>query len=184
MRVNTTNINNSVVGVFPSSDLSLNWYVVYTKPLTEKKVAERLRTLGFEVYLPLYTTVKQWSDRKKKIEKPLISSVVFVRTSPQALNQIYAALGVSRVLKHLGQPAIVQDTEINNLRILLQEAHVTELQPIAIEPGALVEVTRGPFKGLLATAVQIQNALRLIIDIKHMGIAFSVNVPKSFVKLL
>ena len=79
MRVSTNKINNSDLGHFPLSDLSLNWYVVYTKPLTEKKVATRLTELGIEVYLPLYTTVRQWSDRKKKLEKPLINSVVFVR---------------------------------------------------------------------------------------------------------
>jgi len=47
-----------------------------------------------------------------------------------------------------------------------------------------VEVTRGPFKGVIATAVQVLNSMRLLIEIKQLGIAFSVNVPKSFVKPL
>jgi hypothetical protein len=59
-------MKNGAEGVFPSPYPSLNWFVVYTKPLTEKKVADRLCLLGIESYLPLYTTIRQWSDRKKK----------------------------------------------------------------------------------------------------------------------
>ena len=42
------------------------WYVLYTKPRHEIKALERLTQNGFEVYCPMKTTLKQWSDRKKK----------------------------------------------------------------------------------------------------------------------
>ena len=54
------------------------WYVIYTKPKNEKKVAERLQQIEIEVFCPLVTVVKQWSDRKKKIQIPLFNSYVFV----------------------------------------------------------------------------------------------------------
>jgi transcriptional antiterminator RfaH len=44
----------------------MNWLVLYTKPKNEVKVAERLAAAGINVYCPMVTTVKQWSDRKKK----------------------------------------------------------------------------------------------------------------------
>lgn len=169
---------------FPLSDPSLKWFVVYTKPLTEKKVAERLSLHGFEVYLPLYVTIKQWSDRKKKLEKPLINSVVFICCAEQDLQRLYSIQSVVGVLRQNGKPAIVKPHEIQNLRILLQQVGAAELEPIQLEPGTAVEVTRGPFKGVLGTAVQVLNALRVIIEIRQLGIAFSVNVPKSFVKTL
>ena len=74
--------------------------------------------------------------------------------------------------------------EIQNLRILLQEVGAAELEPIQLAPGTAVEVTRGPFKGVIGTAVQVLNTLRVIIEIRQLGVAFSVNVPKSFVKTL
>ena len=184
MRMIAKEINNSSLGSFPSSDLSLNWFVVYTKPLTEKKVAARLTELNLEVYLPLYTTVRQWSDRKKKLEKPLINSVVFVRCHPAELQRLYTVPSVAGVLRHDGKPAVVQAHEIQNLRILLQQVGAAELEPIALEPGTPIEVTRGPFKGIIGTAVQVLNSLRVIIEIRQLGVAFSVNVPKSFVKTL
>ena len=182
MRTLTTNTVKPLPNTL--SDPTEQWFVVYTKPLAEKKVAERIGQLGLAVYLPLYTTIKQWSDRKKKLEKPLISSVVFVQCAAADLHLLYNIQGFSRVLHHNGKPAVVQAHEIQNLRILLQEVGVGELKPLQIQPGAAVEVTRGPFKGVIATAVQVLNSMRLLIEIKQLGIAFSVNVPKSFVRPL
>ena len=100
--------NTMPVGIFPLSDPNLKWFVVYTKPLTEKKVAARLMQLGYEVYLPLFTTLKQWSDRKKKLEKPLINSVVFVRCQPAQLNGLYQVQSVSGILRQDSKPAEVR----------------------------------------------------------------------------
>jgi transcription antitermination factor NusG len=176
--------NTETTGANRPSDPTLSWFVVYTKPLTEKKVASRIPELGIEVYLPLYTTVRQWSDRKKKLEKPLINSVVFVRCQSAELHRLYTVPSVAGVLRHDGKPAVVQNHEIQNLRILLQEVGATELEPMALEPGTAIEVTRGPFKGIIGTAVQVLNSMRVIIEIRQLGVAFSVNVPKSFVKTL
>jgi transcription antitermination factor NusG len=161
-----------------------HWYVVYTQPKAEKKVAERLGLAGFEYYLPIITEWKQWSDRKKKIQRPLISSVVFVQCSPEKLAEVYPLYGVSRVLRYLGKPAIVQAHEIENLKIVLNEA----IEPLAVEsnvlPGSAVEVVRGPFKGLIGTAIMELNNVRIRIELHHLSLAFGVNVPKSFVKAL
>ncbi len=167
-----------------TNDPNWSWFVIRTKALTEKKVALRISALGLEVYLPLYTTIKQWSDRKKKIEKPLISSVVFVRCPEPHLQLLYTVPSVAGVLRHNGKPAIVQAHEIQNLRILLQQTDTAELEPLALEPGMLIEIIRGPFTGVIGTAIQVLGKLRVLIEIKQLGIAFSVNVPKSFVKTL
>jgi transcription antitermination factor NusG len=171
-------------GNLNQNDPKLNWYVVRTKALTEKKVALRVTEKGLEVYLPLYTTIQQWSDRKKKLEKPLISNVVFLHCAESDLQKLYTVPSVAGVLRYNGKPAVVQAHEIQNLRILLQQADATELEPIDLEPGMPIEVIRGPFKGVIGTAVQVLGKLRVRIDIKQLGIAFSVNVPKSFVKTL
>ena len=55
------------------------WYVIKTMSRAEKKTAERLYSMGFTTYLPLQTTIKQWSDRKKWVHFPLFRSYVFAR---------------------------------------------------------------------------------------------------------
>ena len=65
------------------------WYVVYTKSKQEKKVAEGLKKLGIEAYCPLVTVMKQWSDRKKKVEVPLINSYVFVNIDERQRDDVF-----------------------------------------------------------------------------------------------
>src|ERR1035437_2288373 len=95
------------------------WYAVYTKPRAEKKVFERLSAQGFEAYLPMQTRMREWSDRKKKVQTPLISSYVFVNTKKENLFTTLQIQGTARILKYLGKPAIIREYEIKNLRILL-----------------------------------------------------------------
>ena len=180
---NTTTLTQQIEPILVIDPI-LNWYVVYTKPQAEKRVAERLQHAGFEVYLPLVEELKQWSDRKKKVQRPLIASVVFVRTSPTQLIGVFEAQGVRRVLRKLGRPAVVQPQEILNLQILLQQSSLPAQALDTLEPGMPIEVVRGPFKGIIGTAVKVLNTLRVQIDIRHLGVAFHVNVPKSFVRTL
>ena len=54
------------------------WFAVYVKSRCEKKVSQQLDDMGIESFLPLITRIKQWSDRKKKVEEPLFRSYIFV----------------------------------------------------------------------------------------------------------
>ena len=56
--------------LFMEKENSLNWYVVKTRSRAEVKVAERIDSKGLHVYLPLQRTIRQWSDRKKKVDVP------------------------------------------------------------------------------------------------------------------
>ena len=46
------------------------WYVIYTKSRAEKQVNQRLLEQGIETYLPLQKIIRQWADRKKRVEVP------------------------------------------------------------------------------------------------------------------
>ena len=64
-----------------------NWRAVYTKPRSEKKVAERLEEQGSEVYCPTQINLRQWSDRKKKVSAPVFPS--YVRTEEKVHDHQY-----------------------------------------------------------------------------------------------
>ena len=42
------------------SECELPWWAIYTRHQHEKTVAEMLSTKGFEVFLPLYESVRRW----------------------------------------------------------------------------------------------------------------------------
>jgi len=160
-----------------------SWFVIKTNSRAEKKVEERLRNSGFEVFLPIQTIVKQWSDRKKKVSIPLISSTLFIHSFESELKLIYNTPGLHSVLSYQGKPAIVRDFEINNLRVLLnQETELDVDSTSNFEKGDLVEVVKGPFQGLIATSVEVNRSHKLIVEIESLGQRFTVHVPKSFVR--
>jgi transcription antitermination factor NusG len=68
-----------------NTDSKKQWFLIYTRPGWEKKVAELLERKHVQVYCPLTKAQKRWSDRKKPALFPLFSSYVFVFTSTDKL---------------------------------------------------------------------------------------------------
>lgn len=159
------------------------WYAIITRPRAERKVHARLLLSGFEVYLPLVTSVKQWSDRKKKVTAPLIPSYVFVKTTSKELSAVLGEFGVVRVLKYLKVPAIIHDHEIDTLKVLEGNAEdITVLDRAHFSKGEQVKIVKGPFEGLDALCVQFQGKHRIIVQTIALGISIEVNVPMSFIE--
>jgi transcription antitermination factor NusG len=161
------------------------WLVLKTRPNAEKKVAERLVLKGIEVYLPLYTTMKQWSDRKKKVQKPLISSTVFVHVEEKERELLWNVVGVSGMLYYLGKPAVVREEEILILQQMLQEGiyENVELSPTLIE-GQEVEITGGDFKGLRGIVLEEVNAQKVVIALQGLGAQIVFTLKKGAVRRL
>ena len=159
------------------------WYVIKTMSRAEKKTAERLYSMGFTTYLPLQTTIKQWSDRKKKVEVPLIPGVLFVNCNESKLNGIYSVQGVHSILRLSGKFAIVRETEIHNLQLLLKDRiEIAEEGFEEIAEGEFVEVVHGPLQGIIATSIEHQRNYKIIIQFESIGRQFTVHVPRSQVR--
>lgn len=161
------------------------WFVLRTSSRSEKKVKERIENLGMEIYLPLMTTVRHWSDRKKKVYAPLIPCTMFIYCLKDDLKKLYHIQGFHSILHYLGKPAIVRDIEIRNLKILLQENVEFEREEFQkIEAGDKVEVISGPFQGLIATSLEVGRRNKLIVQIESIEQRFVIHVLKSFVRKL
>lgn len=164
---------------------NLFWFVVKTNSRAEKRVAERIDKIGLKVYLPLIESIKQWSDRKKKIQTPLIPSTLFVNCHSSELARLFDIQGFHSILHYLKKPAIVRNYEIENLKILLKESDALEpFDNFSLMPGERVEVIRGPFQGLIATSLEVNRTHKLIVEIESLEQSFVVHIPKSFVRKL
>lgn len=146
----------------------MNWYVVYTKPKWEKKVAEQLTEKGVECYCPLVTQIKQWSDRKKKVEVPLFNSYIFVRLAEKDRNSVFQSSGVVRYLFWLGKPAIVRDEEIATIKKWLSISDGYEVSVSSLQVGDKVVLESGPFKSQQAV-VQEVNKTSYTLVLESMG---------------
>ena len=94
----------------------MNWYVLHTKPRCEKKVEEQLLSLGINTYCPTRTEIKIWSDRKKKIRKPVLPSMVLVNINDNDINKVFESPLVVRYMFWMGKRAIVRQSEIDILK--------------------------------------------------------------------
>jgi len=163
--------------------LDIKWVALYTAPRAEKKVCSRLRDKGYNVYLPLITTVRQWSDRKKKVETPLISSYVFIQIAHDDLPVVKQEIGVVGVLNYLGKPAVIKAYEIENLKILLAEQNSIQIyQGETLKKGEPIQVVKGAMMGLIGELVRYQNKTRVIVNVNACAVAIEVNIPLSFVE--
>jgi len=142
------------------------WYVLYTKPRQEKKVADSLNSIGIDAYCPLVSQMKQWSDRKKKVQVPLINSYVFVNIEEHQREDVFKVSGIVRYLFWLGKPAVVRAIEIEALQKSL-EGIVASFEVSAIQKDTIYKIPEGPFQGfeglvknINATTIQL-----LLVDL-------------------
>ena len=141
----------------------MNWYVVYTKPKWEKKVAEKLNGIGIECYCPLITQIKEWSDRKKKIEVPLFNSYVFVQLEDGNRNSVFQVSGVVRYLFWLGKPAIVKDGEIEIIKTSLKAPNISDISVTSIQVGDRIKLETGAFSNQDAVVQEISNTYYTLV---------------------
>jgi transcription antitermination factor NusG len=149
------------------------WHVIYTKPKNEKKVADQLQQIGVSVYCPLVTVVKQWSDRKKKVQMPLFNSYVFVNISEKDREIVFQVQGVVRYIFWLGKPAVVRDEEIAALKEGLRET-ILSYEVRGIKVGDVLPIPSGPFHGKEGIVKQIsKNSLQLVLT--ELGVLITLN---------
>jgi transcription antitermination factor NusG len=141
----------------------MNWYVVYTKPKGEKKVAEQLTRFGIKCYCPLIIKVQQWSDRKKKIEVPLFNHYVFVQVAEKDRNLVFDAPGVIRYLFWLGKHAIVKEAEINTIKEWLNTEDYEDISVTDYQIGETIQLDSGSFTAQNAVVKEITNTHYVLI---------------------
>jgi transcriptional antiterminator RfaH len=155
------------------------WYAVYTKSRTEKKVAGLLLREKIEVYLPLKKTLKQWSDRKKWVEEPLIRAYVFIKISEK---EYYTALNTPGVLKYVtfdGKAAPIAEWQIIALQKVIEGIDDYELSSEVFKKGNKVKITSGSMAGVIGEIVETRGNKKFIIRIEHIGYSILLNLHKE-----
>ncbi len=159
----------------------MSWFVFHTKPRNEKKVANRLESKGFEVYLPLQKMLRQWSDRKKKVEEPLYKSYVFLNGTETERQEAIQTPGIVRSLFDNGQPAIVRDEEIQAIRTFLGELeNYPEATINQFNIGDSIDIKSGALKGLQGKYVD-RHGDDLFLLVETMGRIVHAKLPARYV---
>ena len=158
----------------------MNWYVIYTKPKWEKRVADQLTQLGVNCYCPLIKTTKQYSDRKKTLEVPLFSNYVFVQLADKDRNLVFLSRGAIRYLYWLGKHAIVKDKEISTIKEWLTEDAAISISQYNV--GETIKVNSGPFLNHDAVIKEITNSHYVLI-LESLGCVLKIKHKAAEIKI-
>jgi transcriptional antiterminator RfaH len=188
MRTVTTNISlpvkNSLFSTVNKVLKQQTWYAVYTRPHHELKVFTRLKMENIEAYVPLQTTIRQWSDRKKKIVEPLFSCYVFVFISNKDYYRVLNLKGVVRYVTFEGKAVSIPEKQINMIHILLAQDIGLEEAHEPLPKGAKVEIKIGSLSGVTGELLENAGKKRVVIRIEEINKALLVNVPMNYLKLI
>jgi len=158
------------------------WYAIYTHPRAEKLVYSRLVERDVETFLPLQKTYRQWSDRKKMIEKPLISSYLFVKVKKKQFPLVYRMMGVVKFISSEGQPVPIPQKQIDNLRLIVNSDAEIEVTGETFAKGDNVEVVTGSLTGLTGELIRVGGKKRVIVRIDRLDQNIIVTIPVTFLK--
>ena len=152
-----------------------SWYVLYTRPRWEKKAETELKAEGISTYLPLVKTLRQWSDRKKLVEVPLLPSYIFVNIKLNEYETVRRARGIVNFVYYRSKPAVVRDEEIEALQEFLGK---TKHSSIEFVEGDEVRVRTGVLGGKQGTIKKIGKE-RVLLIIDELNMALQAEIDKS-----
>ena len=159
------------------------WWVLYTRHQHEKVVADMLLTKGFEVFLPLYETMRRWKDRSKLLSLPLFPCYVFVRGGLDRRLQVVTTPGVHMILYYGENVAIIPEDEIQAIRKTVVGHLGVEPHPF-LQCGERVRVIRGSMEGVEGILVRKKNLYRLVLSVDMLAHSVSVEIDASDVEPL
>lgn len=154
--------------LFQSADVGLaTWWVLHTKPRTEKALAERLLATGISYFLPQYAKIASQGVRRRTSYLPLFPGYLFLRgpaddrTVALKTNYVAGCLDVpdQRILHR-------QLSQVHQMMVHDPAGCRPEADP---RVGALVEVTEGPFAGMTGRVIEINGGYQFVVEVEFIG---------------
>ena len=157
------------------ADSLSNWYAIYTRHQHEKAIARNLAGKGFEVFLPLFSSVHQWKDRNQQLWLPLFPCYVFLKQGLERRLEILTTPGIHAFVSCGHRPAPIPSTEIAAIQRAVESGVPLERHPF-LKCGEWVSVLHGPLAGIRGILQRQKNVSRLILSVEILGQSAAVEV--------
>ena len=165
------------IAELPVSAVEPCWYAVHTCANHEKRVASQLVEREVEHFLPLYHSVRRWSDRRVELDVPLFPGYVFVRLELRDRLRVLQIPSVVHLVGFGGLPVALPDTEMEIMRSGLSQSLRAEPHPF-LTVGRRVRITGGAFAGLEGILKKKKGSLRAVVSLTliQRSVALDVDV--------
>jgi transcription antitermination factor NusG len=156
---------------------SPRWYAVKTLSRHERLVAHQLGHRGIDTFLPMFTEIHRWSDRKKIVELPLFPGYLFIQAnmSPQVRQVVSFVRGVAHIVSMCGEPTPIPDDQIENVqRLLVNNVGCVEYPFLKV--GQRVRVRGGALDGIQGILTAHNGNRGIIISIDGIERSLAVRI--------
>jgi transcription antitermination factor NusG len=157
------------------------WHALYVSSRAEKKIMDTLLAKGIEAYVPLVRTMRQWSDRKKMVELPLMNGYVFVHILPTENDRTLQTQGVVNFVRLERKIAIVRDVEIERLKQLVELGYHLEAMDLKrnYAEGDKVKITSGALKNVEGYVIKNEQGRFIDVLLESIGQSIRVKLPEE-----
>lgn len=159
------------------------WYAVQCWLRKESLVATQLEGQGFECFLPKYKSVREWSDRKKEVERPMFPGYLFCRFDYTQRRPVVVTPGVMQIVACGRTPSPIEDSEIQAIQIAVASGVPGQPWPY-LEVGEKVRIHTGTLSGLEGILVNFKGNHRVVLSVTLLQRSVALEVDLSWVTSL
>jgi transcription elongation factor/antiterminator RfaH len=159
------------------------WYAVQCWLRKESLIAAQLEGQGIECFLPKYKSLREWSDRKKEVERPLFPGYLFCRFDYTQRRPVVVTPGVVQIVGCGRTPTPIEDREIQAIQIAVASGVSGQPWPY-LEVGEKVRIHTGTLSGLEGILVNFKGNHRVVLSVTLLQRSVALEVDLSWVTSL
>ena len=160
------------------------WYALSVRSNCERAASAALSGKGYEEFLPLYRSRREWSDRSKELELPLFPSYIFCRFD--ARDRLLPILTIPSVISIIGAgrtPLPIPDEEIHAIQAVVRSGLHAQPWPY-LATGSRILIEKGPLAGLEGITLDVNKKFRLLVSVPLLQRSVAVEIERHWVRPL
>lgn len=172
-------------GAIVSTTPDEQWYALHTRSRHEKVVAALVQQKGVTTFLPLFSRVHRWSDRRKTVQVPLFPGYTFLRVdaTPETCIRILQTPGVVRFVGTGWRGIPIPEKQIQDIQTLLAQNVPCASFPF-LRVGQRVRIRGGCLDGIEGRLVTVKGDRTLVISVEPILHSLAIRLEGYDVEIL
>jgi transcription antitermination factor NusG len=151
------------------------WFAVTVRPQHEVAVRSGLEAKELSTYLPTYRTTQRWSDRLKRIDRPLFPGYVFCQFEFGDRVRVLRTPGVRSIVSFGNQMIPVHRNDLEQIERMLESPYPLEPWPY-LQVGERIKIAGGPLAGITGFFERRESGGRFVVSIEMLQRSIAVHL--------
>ncbi len=155
-----------------------NWYIIYTKPRCEKKIASIFSKWKIENFCPFIYVKSSVYGRMKLVHEPLFKSYVFVYIPGDQINKLLRVEGVVNFLYWLGKPAVIKNKEIEVIKEFANDYQNIKIERLKVDMDGPIQIIDEPSYKMEGKFISVKNKT-VKVNLPSFGYTLIAEIEKE-----